>query len=195
MRHKSHIVPDWTANWNAADLKEFLRAASKCYDSRAQIVFVGDNLIRRDLELIQWLYKYGRDYRVLSMDYNQFSRTLIGWPHESRRQYKKRLRKKMRERAQRSSRFWDPLPYRVRNHHVTEKKELSSEEQSRRAWREEKQFNRDKSRFEGWRRGGSHKTWAKKYSNRAERRHVRERLHNDKEILPHRWFNDPWMWD
>lgn len=210
MRHSSYPVPDWTAPWSAADLKEFLRDARAYYEAKkhpAQIKrnhgLPWDSPYRiaakappSAISILEWLYKLGRDHRVLPLDFGQFCREIKEERCYSRRKWKKIARRRAMEMVWEPCRWIDPLPYRVRNQHAhVPKKVLSVEEIARRDWREHKQFNRDHSQYEGWRRGGGRKTWAKRYSNRMERRHVRHCLHEGKEILPHKLFNDPWMWD
>lgn len=201
MRQRFYPTPDWTAKWDADLQREFLKDAHDAFKTRTKALWINSDLIvrREKQETLQWIYKWGRDYQVLAMDYDQFCRYIMqdydwrgNWP--PRDPYRK-------ARGRRRYRGWLPdsaLDFRVRNHHAhVAPKVLSEEETQYREWREHKQFKRDSAK-RGWSycgRGSSRKTWAKRFSNRKERRHVRQCLHAEKEIKPHRLFVDTWLWD
>lgn len=197
--HQFYPNPDWSPKWDAEEQLKFLKAAREVFVRKTSAIWLSDNLIvrRHKQETLQWLYKWGRDYQVLSMDFAQFCALIVKdkdglgrWPpRQTYYRYKRRWRYGLPDYF---------LDFRVRHHHAhVPKKEISENERQRREWRERKQFRRDKAR-NGWgwpRRGCGRKTWAKRLSNRKERSHVRKCLHHDREILPHLWFVDAWMWD
>jgi len=142
---------------------------------------------------INWLYKYGRDYFVLTCTHAQFEAYILGQLYYRGPWYYTKSHWKRRE-------YWytaHGVDHRQRMGYRggAEKKQLSEKEISRREWRERKGFRRDKAKGRGW-YGGNRKNWAKASSNRGERRYVRQRLQQGKEVtLTHRWWADPWMWD
>lgn len=213
MRQRFHLNPDWTAPWNAADLKEYLREARAYYEAKRNPPAIARNhglpwdspyrIHAKErpspLSILGWLYKLGRDLRVLPLNFEQFKREVqsnpdpYGW---TRRKWRKRYAPRERKGYVLCGPHQEP--YRQRNQHAhVPKKELSEKEIARRDWREHKQFKRDKCKGKGWFRGCGRKTWAKRYSNRMERRHVHECLHHGREdeIESHRLFQDKWMWD
>src|SRR5271154_5088669 len=148
MRHKLHPNPDWTAPWNAADLKEFLRQAREYHTAKTQRPEIArnqglpwDSPYRicpkprpTSQEVLTWLYKWGRDYRVCGVDFEQFKREVLTG-HEYR--YGRRRRRFYYSRHD----IWDSRP-RPPHAHV-QPKVLSEQEIARRDWRERKGFSRD----------------------------------------------------
>lgn len=191
--------PDWSPKWEAELQAQFLKDAIQVYSRKTSPIWISDTHIARENknEVLNWLYKWGRDYQVLAMSFDEFCNQIVErnrptYPYGStlyRRYYRRGRRGYLPDN-------W--LDFRVRNHHAhVPKKILSEDELQRREWREHKQFKRDRAR-RGWSyncRGNGRKTWAKRFSNRKERRHVRQAILAEKEIKPHRLFQDKWMWD
>jgi hypothetical protein len=87
--------------WKARDQRDFIYRAHKFYEMKAGVEYL-ENIgfrPRPEPRLIQWLYKLGRDYNLLDMDYQQFERIMItgpkktgdDWPHWIRRNANREL--------------------------------------------------------------------------------------------------------
>jgi hypothetical protein len=219
MRQKSYPNPDWQARYCPWRQKAFIEQArewyrtkshrlpagtvthyipqelswwDRCQISRGHKAPLPPKPLYYNIELIQWLYKLGRDLNEIFLPLDLFARAVSDWPAYY-------LDWDIGRRPSYSFRYYnrwrDYLPYRKGHHHAHVPKKVRNEKfLQKQEWRERKGFSRDQKQ-RGYHRQCSAKTWAKKMSNRSERRHVRQCLHNEKEMLPHRWFKDSWMWD
>lgn len=168
----------------------------------------------KDHIIIQRLYRLATARDIIRMDYQQFA-DLIHYdtyipsncpckgPGESWKSFRRRLLRydRLRRRERRSDQYDDYYPRNGAHFRqkvplgITEPKNISEDEQSRRDWREKKGFRRDKSR----RHSRSWKKWAKHFSNSEWRHHEKQFLEQEQwdELptkLPKDWF-DPWRWD
>lgn len=82
--------------------------------------------------------------------------------------------------------------------HGIKKKELSETEQSRREWKENKQFNRDRLKHNGhWWSGSRRRKWECTQQNREDRRSTKRLLQNEEydKLFSRLDPRDPWRWD
>lgn len=196
MKHFIHPNQLWTPKFSPDLQVSFVNAAQKEFQKEETFgrIAAGCTYFREypnenyRLKFIMDWYKFGVDYRQLFMGYAEFEKLIRN--NEAYPPYHKRPQKRDRWYY-----WYHPLlPFRVRNHHAhVPKKVIDEKEADRRAWRVYKKFGKDNNRknFDL----GNRKTWAKKWSNRYERQHVRLALKHGTEILPHKWFNDPRDWD
>jgi len=148
-------------------------------------------------DMIHWLYKLGRDYNVLDMDYLEFERVLTDKhkDYHKGRQYKYRRHRRW---IRRWSHNCPPELWRVRrgftNDGVPKK---SKEETPEKAWRKQKRFAKDKNPARRWNRGW--KKNLKTFGARKHRRLEREALANDNVdrlgANSYKAAEDPWSWD
>jgi len=195
-------VPAWDADLSDSYIRECYKAYHEKWRARYSIgdFYYGPHETRfyssvkyhytgqkADWLFIEYLYKEGRDRRVLNCDYAQFAETLInGYQYRWTR--------------------WSCLsvPFRQKHEQVNwkekEKKTLSEKEQHRRDWRKKKGVHRDKQK-KGWsqsRRGPG--KWYKNYSQKLHRSWQKTNLHNQnwEELMDRKkikYLCDPWLWD
>ena len=178
----------------------FLALAYKFYRDRTHIVreVAGRSYIlkytREDVK--HWLYKLGRDYKLLDMDYLEFERFLLGknksyygghwyqpWIHH------------------RWARVWGhncpPEQWRVlRGFFFNGQAKKSKEETPHDAWRKHKKFRKDKNKARYWHRG---KKDLKHFGAKKHRAMERVAIAGDRidnlGANSYKEAENPWSWD
>jgi hypothetical protein len=141
---------------------------------------------------IQWLYKLGRDRRLLNIDFEEFRRTILN----DQNPYCNEQYSFSRKIKYRRSHFCDPSEYRVlkgfKYSGQKKKQDLSNKD----AWRLEKKIIKDKQRSSMWRN-----TWKKDlkhFSVRKHRRMERDFIKTEKYDsfykTTYKYAEDPWGW-
>jgi len=141
----------------------------------------------RKEQLIQWLYKWGRDYQICFIDYFQFRRWILDQDRTKThsRIYRHRSRYSYWDRSRSGEDGFRQIGYL--------KKEYNQKEQ----WRIDNGHYRDKSKAGSWRSKPPGK-WVKKYCNSKHRQWERRNIHHKRYDALSDYKNkkiyDPWMW-
>lgn len=179
----------------------FLALAYRFYSDRTDPLYACDkaNVIfvceRHDVKM--WLYKLGRDYNVLDMDYLEFERFLTGKnkSYHGGRWYQPWIHRRW-------ARIWGhncpPEQYRVlRGFFFTGQPKKSKEETPHQAWRKHKRFKKDKNPARYWRR-----PWRKDLKHFGAKKHrAMERMAIAGDKIDNLGANsykeaeNPWSWD
>lgn len=148
-------------------------------------------------DVIHWLYKLGRDYNVLDMDYAEFKRVMLG-QHKDYCYWngiKYRVRYDRRKYYGSRSHYCRIEEYRVLKG-FTHKGEPKKDNPSKDEWWEHKGFTRSRRRTSGFQRGW--KRSLKYFNKRKHRQFERENIKNERYDKFHNrsWkIEDPWSWD
>lgn len=181
--------------YHAQTQEEFVKAAYElhhkcsCYDY--DLVYAGQN------KTIHWLYKLGRDYNILDMDYNEFRLIMTGMKRDyygglKGYNYYSYYYRYNRRRVW--IRTWDD--YRVlKGFHQSGHKKKA---RNRNDWWEHKGLMKTRRKVRGhW--YGSYKKHLKHYGARKHRQLERQAIHHgDYEKLhrlSYKQAEDPWSWD
>lgn len=217
---KSVPNPSYEAPYNLEHQKDFLCRAKVYYSSHGGSLYSGfyyrlalDEYYRKvrrspslrflmdkprkpqsRMDLINYLYKIGRDYMVLNCSFQQFHHFLVfDTPiikEEPRTWYYSRGKRRPYPYRRPQTTWRRPIKYRRKPWH--EKKEANPKQ----AWREHKGFERD------YRRSRRHRdvhpyvkrhSWNKHRS--AEQRYLARGDWEDNFVLGVKYHIDPWMWD
>lgn len=194
--------PFYVLRWNAEDNCTFLKHYHKIFEENSRLCCLEEAVfdpifyhrIPKKLLLDQMYFEGKFVYQALTCSYSEFCGYMEGGlPRKCFRYFKPRWF---------SSRYlWyyyryrERMSYRRLLHH--DKKELSQEEQNRRAWREEKQFERDKAK-RIWRRSCG--KYNKKRAHEKHRAWQRNYIETEKyeELLDTsklKGYQDSWWWD
>jgi hypothetical protein len=164
---------------------DFHRKKSYSYD-----LFLGTNW-----KIIDWLYKLGKDYKILQIDYNQFVRIM----NDNQKDYHSGYYRPRRSYAYSGSRwghFCDIKYFRISRRFIYSG-QSKKDKPSKNAWREHKKMGKDKSRSRFWKR--SWKKNLKHFCKRKHRRLEKEALKNECYDRLHSWSykhsDNPWNWD
>ena len=159
-------------------------------------VHFGDLSADQKTLFLNHLYKEGKLFHIVEVDFNEFQSRLASFfnrNHRGGRRYRRFPDGQWYYRHGNID-FRERMSYGRRPHH--QKKVLSEQEVSRREWRDNKGFNRDRQKAYWY---GSRKKWAKHFSNRSHRAMERQMIHRQ---LWDRFINgvpkdifDPWDWD
>lgn len=146
--------------------------------------------------VIEWLYKLGRDYLVLFMDYEEFKRIILG-THKGYSSFNgiKYFKRYDRRRYYGSySHYCDIKEYRVLKgftYNGQSKKNKNAND-----WWEYKGFTRDRRRTSYFQRGW--KGSLKHFNKRKHRQLEREAISSERydKLHSQSWkIEDPWSWD
>jgi len=178
----------YPAHGDCPNQRDFLASARDYYHAKTnlEVTYWFD----RKETLINWCYKWGRDYQVLHMSHDQFRRWLLNVDRErTKASYWHKVR------WDRWSRFKEPSKF-VRKPYI-KKKQRSENYLQKQEWRKNKGFAKDKQKKKGWHR--SCPKYIKRYCNKKlrqmERRCIwREEYDKLHSVTPKNLF-DPWMWD
>lgn len=185
----AHPNPDYVPLWNDKDHKEYLNWAYQQYCSKE-----GDPRPPRctpwrepppvpppiNIELLEFLYKLGRDLQVLKFPFEEFCKWITKGPPP--RQF---------------SHNYIQTPYRHRQKYRRKKPhKKKTGEHVRFDWRKRKGFALDQGKSK-WIRSAP--VWAKKISSRARRQWEREQIQkqdwDDLASGDYLRFIDRWIWD
>lgn len=165
---------------------EFLSLAYKFY--RARIIVILDNHLwtpRHDIKT--WLYKLGRDYNVLDIDFNEFERVLLNKCSNYRNGNRHIPR-----------RFHRWLQYRLLlSFTYSGQSKKSKKDTLEKAWRRKKKFSKDKSKA---RYCNSHwkknlKTVGAKKHRRKEHRTIKDNQVDRLGADSYKRAENPWSWN
>jgi len=205
------VVSAYPAHGNCLKQRQFLDWAKERYyqklyigyEIRKRPVWKGSSLMTeyrhytpntywqgREESVIQWIYKWGRDYQICFLDYQQFKRWLLDRDNKNT---------KAREWRRRRYSWWDNSGEDSFRQIGYLKKQRSHIHKQREEWRKKMGHYKDKAK-QGWSQSRrSCPKWLKRYCNKKHRQ--RERQHIDCEkydglhnITPKNIY-DRWMWD
>ena len=174
---------DHISKWDMSSSESFLKDCVNYYQNKRSCCY--GFYEKPNYQIIDYLYKLGRDYLILNCDYNHFVAVVTG-------QYRKKYL------------YYGYLktPYRTKHEEGVcwkekGKKEISEERQANLDWRSKKGIDKDKKKH-GSRKRGCPK-WVKRYSNKTLRQWERDCLKKGKwdELgsSDYLYFLDPWLWD
>lgn len=186
--------------YDARTQEDFLKAAYEFYFHKCGFDSFGVISIRARNDLIEHLYKLGRDLNVLPMHFEEFKAVLLG----KHRQYYNGIMYRYRYPyykgrircwfGGRHSHFCDPKWYRVLvsfTYSGQEKKTIDN------SWREYKKIEKDKGKYEGrrfpWKR--DLKYYGARNHRRFERRCIQQERYDDLHSRTYKQAEDPWSWD
>lgn len=173
--------------------EEFLVEAYKFYRTKVYSE-VYDVCFGPDWKTVDWLYKLGRDYKVLSIDYDQFVRILTG---EQKNYYHGKYHPRRSYSYRRSySHFCDPEDYRVLKG-FTYNGQDKKEKPSKNEWWEHKGIVKDRRRAaRRWRSWGkSFKHFNKRKHRQLERQAIKAERYEELHQWSYKQAEDPWSWD
>lgn len=190
--------------YNARTQEDFLKAAYEFYFHKYGFDSFGVISIKTRDDLIEHLYKLGRDLNILPMSFYEFKTILLG-QHRNyyngvayRYNYHYRgwyyYYRRHRRYGGRNSHFCDPKWYRVLvsfTYSGQEKKAIDN------SWREYKKIQKDKGKYE--KRRFPWKKTVKFYSSRGHRRFekrcIKQERYDDLHSRTYKQIVDPWSWD
>jgi hypothetical protein len=156
-------------------------------------------VLRSNGTVIEWLYKLGRDYQVLNMDYDEFTRIMKSQHKDYHEGVKYRVKRRYRYYGN-YGHHCAPEVWRVlRSFKWTGQTKKTKEDTPRKDWRRKKRFSRDKKKLRCWYSGSSVKKNVKHFAARKHR--MRERwaiAHEQWDELSRRSYKeaeDIWSWD
>lgn len=173
--------------------REFIISAFRYYRSRTQCSI--SYVFYHSDKLIHWLYKLGRDYNVLNMDYTQFRMILRG---EHRDYYYGRYFKRRPGRywyCSHYSHFCDPEWYR-RLRGFTFNGNSKKDNSSKKDWWEYKGILKDRRkpyRRHHWKK--SLKYYGKRKHRRLEHKAIKSERYDKLHRLTYKYAENPWSWD
>lgn len=175
------------APWKAKNQDEFLYEAFNFYRVKTGGYIFNYKYFPAHIEgAIFWLYKLGRDYRVLFMDCEEFTRLLL----DKHKNYR-------RGKAKSYFSHWYGYfgEYRVLKG-FTYTGQSKKDSPSKNEWRDKKRFYSDSSKSNyrnNWKKSFKH------YNKRKHRRIEKRAIYNETYDKLHMWSykqaEDPWGWD
>lgn len=179
----------------AENQDEFIYASFELY--RRKSIWLGGIDYREDV--IVWLYKLGRDYQVLFMDFEEYKRVILG-QHKDYSYYN----------GARYHKRWDRRRYyggrshycRIEEYRVlkgfTYNGQAKKDKPTKKDWWEHKQIVRDRRQdMHGWRRGWGKdfKHFNKRKHRQLERQAIKKERYDKLHWLTYKQAENPWSWD
>lgn len=167
--------------------QEFLKSAYNFYRART---FCYDILFHRE-EVIEWLYKLGRDYNVLNIDYTEF-RNILREEHNNYWCGRYRNRKGF---GGKYSHYCEPEYYRVLEG-FTYNRQTKKNQPTKNDWWTQKGLLKTRHKVNWscrWKKNLKH--FCKRKHRQFERQAIKAERYDELHCRTYKQSEDPWRWD